>query len=279
MYTKIIGITGSTGFIGSNLLKELSKAHKVIVINLRDYADFDQLIYDLNKYKLTHFLNCVGGKSVGTSKLYPVEDFKSNVESPTKILYALSKCKNKIHFTHISSAGVYGEQSISNIYSFTFSPYANHKKIYDDLLISTTTENVDYLIVRPFSVYGPGLKKQLIWDSYRKFTSEETPIFFGTGNELRNFIYIDDLCSIIRLHIEKDSTGIIDVGSDEVQTIKEVLEIFVNVLGFNLDIKFNNIKDKGNPINLSEIQHKLKVPFNKYTSLLSGLKKYADWIK
>lgn len=279
MYTKKIGITGSSGFIGSSLKIELSKNFEVIEFNLRDYDNVDQLVADVDKFELTHFLNCIGGKSVGRSKSHPFEDFKSNVECPTKILYALNKCKCKIHFTHISSAGIYGEQNKDNFDEFTFSPYANHKKIFDNLLQSTTTQNINYLIVRPFSVYGPGLKKQLIWDSYKKFNSEETPVFFGTGNELRNFIYIDDLCSIIRMHIEENAIGIIDVGSDVVVKVKEVLEIFINVLGINSNLNFNNVKDKGNPINLSKIQNELKVPFNKYTSLQSGLKSYADWIK
>ena len=135
------------------------------------------------------------------------------------------------------------------------------------MLQSTTTQNIDYLIVRPFSVYGPGLKKQLIWDSYKKFTSKDTPVFYGNGKELRNFIYIEDLCIIIQEHISESITGVIDVGSSTVVSIKEVLETFKKVLGIDTIVNFNNIKDKGNPINLSEIQNELKIPFYKYTDL------------
>jgi len=280
MYTKIIGITGSSGFIGSNLKKTLSKDFKVIDINLREYKEIDSLVEVLNDLKITHFLNCIGGKSVGMSKLDPFGDFISNVTCPTFILYALGMCKNKIHFTNISSAGIYGEQNPDYIKDFTFSPYAIHKKIFDDLLKLTISENVEYLVVRPFSVYGPGLKKQLLWDAYKKFTTiNNSPVFYGTGNEVRNFIYIDDLCLIVKEHISQGVKGIIDVGSNKSLTIREVLDTFVSLLGKDINYNFNNIIDKGNPRDLSKTQNKLKVPFNNYTSFHEGLKKYINWIK
>tara|TARA_B100001059_G_scaffold99509_1_gene99102 strand:+ start:19624 stop:20463 length:840 start_codon:yes stop_codon:yes gene_type:complete len=278
MSNRIIGITGASGFIGSNCKKKLSKNFEVIEINLRNFNSIDDLTEHINKNQITHFLNCIGGKSVGYSKLYPLEDFKSNVECPLKILYALKRCKNKIHFTHISSAGVYGEQSINDQKNFIFSPYAIHKQAFDSLLQSTPLNNIEYLIVRPFSVYGPGLKKQLLWDSYHKFKSNQTSVFFGSGKEVRSFVYIDDLSTIISDHIDQGIKGIIDIGSKQIVNVGEVLNRFNKVLKLDASIKFNNLKDNGNPINLSKIQNEIKTEFNNYTSLEIGLKKYADWI-
>ena len=153
-------------------------------------------------------------------------------------------------------------------------------EIFDDLLKLTINENVECLVVRPFSVYGPGLKKQLLWDAYKKFTTiNNSPVFYGTGNEVRNFIYIDDLCLIVKENISQRVKGVIDVGSNKSLTIREVLDTFVSVLGKDINYNFNNITDKGNPRDLSKTQNKLKVPFNNYTSFHEGLKKYINWIK
>jgi UDP-glucose 4-epimerase len=198
MYTKTIAITGASGFIGSNLSRHLKIDFNVIEINIRDYKEVRELTNFLEKNKITHFINCIGGKSVGFSLKNPLFDFESNVSVGVFILHAISAVKFNIHFSHISSAGIYGEQNELFNEHFIFSPYATHKKIFEFSIQSLLKNN--FLIIRPFSVYGTGLKKQILFDAYKKFNKEKNVVFYGTGNEIRNFIYIDDLCEIIHKH-------------------------------------------------------------------------------
>ena len=49
-------------------------------------------------------------------------------------------------------------------------------------------------IIRLFSVYGNGLKKQLLWDACNKIINAKTEVeFWGTGEETRDFIHVDDV--------------------------------------------------------------------------------------
>ena len=75
------------------------------------------------------------------------------------------------------------------------SPYGYHKKIVEDLCQSYSEKySLKISVVRLFSVYGNGLKKQLLWDAYNKirYSSKEVE-FWGTGEETRDFIHIEDV--------------------------------------------------------------------------------------
>jgi UDP-glucose 4-epimerase len=57
-------------------------------------------------------------------------------------------------------------------------------------------QGVQATAVRLFSVYGPGLRKQLLWDAMVKFGQGRSD-FFGTGQEQRDWVHIDDVCGFM----------------------------------------------------------------------------------
>ena len=56
--------------------------------------------------------------------------------------------------------------------------------------------NKSVCILRIGSVFGPGLKRQFIYDACKKISNKKNQ-FFGTGNEERDWLYVDDLVSLI----------------------------------------------------------------------------------
>jgi len=58
--------------------------------------------------------------------------------------------------------------------------------------------------VRLFSVYGPGLRKQLLWDAMIKFGAGRAD-FFGTGRECRDWVHMDDVCRFMRCLLAQPS--------------------------------------------------------------------------
>ncbi len=64
--------------------------------------------------------------------------------------------------------------------------------------------------VRLFSVYGPGLRKQLLWDAMVKF-SQGRHDFFGTGQEQRDWVHIGDVCSFMTRLVKAPSQPGFDV--------------------------------------------------------------------
>jgi UDP-glucose 4-epimerase len=65
-------------------------------------------------------------------------------------------------------------------------------------------------VVRFFSVYGPGLRKQLLWDAMLKFGAGGSE-FFGTGAERRDWVHIDDVCRFIDRLLAVPQTSALDV--------------------------------------------------------------------
>ena len=280
MYTKVIAITGYNGFIGSNLCSKLKGKEKVVELNIRNFKSPEDLSKFLVINKVTNVINCIGGKTIGYSLKNPICDFDSNVQVTSLLVYSILMSETDIHLTHISSAGVYGEQDLNYKTKFKFSPYSIHKKISEEIIKLNFFNKNNYLIVRPFSVYGPGLKKQILWDAYHKFKEEnKNQIFYGSGNEVRNFIYIDDLCEIIINHSLNNVTGLIDIGSNEKIAIKQLLIIFSELLDVKANIQFNGISNNYNPNNLSEPINELIISHKNFLNIEFGLKKYINWIE
>ena len=60
------------------------------------------------------------------------------------------------------------------------------------------------------SVYGKGLKKQLLWDACKKImTSNKEATFMGTGQETRDFIHISDVLHLTDLLLDRNIKFII----------------------------------------------------------------------
>lgn len=86
--------------------------------------------------------------------------------------------------------------------------------------------------IRIFSAYGPGLKKQLLWDISQKLKADGALNLFGTGNETRDFIYIDDLVRLIDIAIRNSDfkADVLLAASGKEISIREVAETMVDLL-------------------------------------------------
>jgi len=96
------------------------------------------------------------------------------------------KFNNKCKYLHISSAAVYGNPKQLPVKETDncqpLSPYGWHKWM-SELICQEYFRlyNIRSLIVRPFSVYGPGLRKQLFWDLYGKAFGKNSSRFIRYG--------------------------------------------------------------------------------------------------
>src|SRR6185312_5873943 len=77
------------------------------------------------------------------------------------------------------------------------SPYGVHKKIAEDLCYSYARHfGARIALVRFFSVYGAGLRKQLLWDACNKLVVGDGR-FGGHGNEVRDWLHIEDAARLL----------------------------------------------------------------------------------
>lgn len=214
-----IAITGSNGFIGSNLKKYLLKNYAEI--NLIEINRAIREKSNRNQYTYNEFLSLKVESNIDIfihlgSPNYDYSNdnsIKSGIEDLTeRILSKLSKynCKKFIYF---SSCKIYGESSSKNIvYSEKtkpkpFTDYAKSKLNAESLVIKKSHENgYNYLIYRLPFVYGKNFKSNLA--NILKIIDLSLPML-SISNQLKlkkSFLSIENLMAIINENIKNDKT-------------------------------------------------------------------------
>jgi GDP-L-fucose synthase len=128
----------------------------------------------------------------------------------------------------------------------------------------------NFISVMPTNLYGPNDNYDLnnshvLPAMIRKFHEakvEEKDIveIWGTGTPMREFLYVDDLAdACVYLMNNYNSSEIVNIGTGEDLTIKDLAHLVKEVVGFNGDIYFNTDKPDGTPKKLSDVS-KLKHP-------------------
>jgi len=290
-------IIGSNGFIGSHCVDyftamgwdvygadvtaSLSKSYYKIEAQNADFSA------PFKEYQFEVCINASGSAHVGFSFEKPSQDFELNVVNVQKILIAIRDFNPSCKFINFSSAAVYGNPQFlpitENSICKPLSPYGFHK-LQSELLLTEYHKffGLNTCSLRVFSAYGPRLKKQLFWDLYQKALKSDFISLFGTGNETRDFIYIDDLLQIIALVIENSpfQGSIYNVASQVETTIAEAAQLFTNEFCPEKQIVFTGEVKVGDPNNWLAYMEKLKkYGFTPQYNLSLGLKKYAEWLR
>ncbi len=291
-------VVGGQGFIGSHLFKYFEKLGEEVWIcgvrnsNLKNYIllnrvnpDFNSLINISQKFDVC--INASGSSNVLFSFDNPDIDFELNLLNVNKLLTAFKKYSPETKFINLSSAAVYGnpktlpikeENSLNPI-----SPYGFHKLQSECLL----TEYVIFFglktcSLRIFSVYGEGIRKQLFWDLFTRYKENKNIELFGSGEETRDYIHIDDLLQAIFLVINnaKFQGEVYNVGSGISTSIIEAVGIFYKEIDEKIRFSFSKIQKPGDPLFWqSDISKILAFGFKQTVTLEEGLKRYAKWLK
>ena len=279
---KKILLTGAYGFLGSNLYESLKEKNKIYRIGR--YKKNKKV--SLHNLKKTNFffdivIHCAGASSVSKSVTNPKEDYKRTVESTKILLNYIKSHKKKIKLIFISSAAVFGNSIKKNLLK-PISPYGKNKLKSEKILIKNSKKlGFDLTIIRFFSLYGEGLKKQLLWDTINKLNKKNFE-FYGYGNEKRSWMHIKDAIKVIHLSIQKYQYGIkiINAPGKQILTNKNVVELIYK--NYNIKNKpfFNGITRKGDPAEQVLSNKDLKnLNFVQSINFQKGLNKYIKWFK
>jgi UDP-glucose 4-epimerase len=293
-------IIGSEGFIGGHCVDHFQSAgHKVWGVDLYEqpskrYAytkitrlspEFDEMFATVS---FDAVINAAGSGNVPYSMLHPVSDFEANCLDTVRTLDAIRKYQPHCKYIHLSSAAVYGNPEKLPIHEDDrkrpLSAYGWHKLISEQLCNEyTSVYHLHTAIIRPFSVYGEGLKKQLFWDIYQKLNNKPVSIeLHGTGKESRDFIHITDLVQGIECIIQKGRMEgeVYNLASGKETTIENAVAVFLGAWEKVPLYNFNGIVREGDPLNwcanTTELQ---KLGFKPAMDLKKGLTGLSEWMK
>jgi dTDP-glucose 4,6-dehydratase/UDP-glucose 4-epimerase len=232
-------------------------------------------------------LNATGAANVQFSFQQPLLDYSLNVANVYYILDAIRRYNQSCKFINLSSAAVYGNPATLPVNELhvlrPISPYGWHK-VYSEQICSEFFNlfGVPTISLRIFSAYGEGLKKQLLWDIYKKIQNSTGIIeLFGTGNETRDFIYVADILKAVHCIIDKDcfEGQAVNVASGSAVTVAEVATILVSYLKPSIEVKFTSHAKTGDPSYWqADIQVLKEMGFSPEYTLNEGIKKYALWL-
>jgi UDP-glucose 4-epimerase len=245
---KTILITGGLGYIGSHLIFNLlSYQHDIIVLDNKSNNYVDEIqgtttyIGDLNDVQLLqkifkkHSIDCIihlaAKKSVEESKTHSLDYYIENVSNTLNLL-KYSNCKNIIF---ASSASVYGDNDCCHITSTLHpnNPYAQTKVMCEQILkdIYDSTYNITILrIFNPIGYVFNGKLGENLLDKICRAIQDKSPLtIFNQGNDVRDFIYIEDVVRVIIKSIDNCGFNICNVGTGQGTSTNEILSYFPEI--------------------------------------------------
>jgi UDP-glucose 4-epimerase len=297
---KQAAVLGAAGFVGRHAARALAGAgYQVVGIGhgtwlrdeWRDWGLSEWHMSDISVESLLTYagkpevlIQCAGSGSVAFSMAHPAQDFRRSVDTTLAALDFVRLHAPDCRVALPSSAAVYGTAERMPIRIddplHPESPYGVHKKIAEDLCRSyARTFGVRAAIVRLFSVYGVGLRKQLLWDACTKLVQGEVE-FAGTGEELRDWLEVQDAAALLVTAAAQANADcpIVNGGTGESASVRTIVEGLSRALGLAVQPTFSGARRSGDPIGYeADITEARDWGWRAEQSLAGGLAAYAAW--
>jgi UDP-glucose 4-epimerase len=252
----MILLTGTSGFIGSVLLdKIIAKYGKNNVIALTSIKTnkCSYLLHNDYNFDKDFFIKSGYGNIntiIHAGAFIPKESNQSNdifgnissIINTSNILK--SNLPNLKNIIFLSTVDVYESSNVlTELSNVNPSTLYGHSKLYCEKLISTYSGNNHILhqILRIGHVYGPGEEafQKAIPVMLKKILNNETIQIFGSGNDIRSFIYIDNAVEAIINSIElKEFHGPINIVSNNKITIKDLAHLLIKIAKSKMNVEF-----------------------------------------
>jgi len=245
-----------------------------------------------------HLAAIVGG--IGANRARPAEFFYDNLMMGTQLLHE-SHQAGVPKFVAIGTVCAYPkfapipfqEADLWNGYpEETNAPYGLAKKM---MLVQSQTYRDQYgynsIFLLPVNLYGPG-------DNFDLQTSHVIPalirksleaqargddhiVAWGDGSPTREFLYAGDAAEAILLAAERYNDSMpVNIGSSNEIRIKELLELIVELTGFNGEIVWDTSKPNGQPRRKLDVSRAKELfGFESQTTFADGLRETIAWYR
>ena len=297
-----IYIAGHTGMVGSSILRKLkAQGYQNLIMRKHselDLADQKKVKDFFFKYKPDQvYLSAAKVGGIYANNTYPADFIYENLmiqnniinaaflNGVKKILFLGSSCI----YPKITNQPINEESLLSGKLEPTNSPYAMAKLTAIEIGNAMHLEYGHKVInLMPTNLYGPNdyfselnshVIPGLIMRMHKaKLNNDKEFLIWGSGNPLREFLHVDDLAKAIDTIIKSDtSESLINVGSSEEITIKELAKEIKLIVGYEGDLNFDSSKPDGNPRKLLDSTKINQLGWHPEIDLKSGLKNTYKW--
>lgn len=303
---KTILLSGGAGFLGTYFRKALANTECTLISldtveHASDAPNITCLTGDVNDVKdlknIDYIIHAAGFASPYYYDKYPLETIDSAIGGARALLEVTRQTKAR--FFLFSTSEIYGDPPNEELPTketyFGNVPTTGPRACYDESkrLAETITDiyqrkfGVDTVVVRPFNVYGPGMRP----NDYRvvptfihnALNGKPLPVF-AKGKQTRSFCYVTDAMDGFFAVLTKGKSGeTYNVGNDEREiTMKELAEEVVSIVP---DAKIEFIADAPG-YSLREPQRRLpdiskirELGYEPKVSLREGLTKCIDYAR
>lgn len=300
-----IYVAGHNGLVGSAITRLLKKEGYNNLL-LKIHAELD-LISQQKTFKLFEeespdyvFLAAAKVGGILANNTYPAQFIYSNLQIQTNVIHACYKFKVK-KLLFLGSSCIYPKFApqpmsedalLSGKLEPTNQPYAIAKIAGIIMCQSYNREyNRNFISVMPTNLYGPN-------DHYDLFNSHVLPALirkiheakknnlefveiWGTGSVRREFLYADDLAeACVFLMNNYDESDIINIGTGEDVSIKELAETIRDIIDYKGNFHFDTSKPDGTPRKLLNVDKLFKLGWKPKIDLKTGIElTYKDFLK
>jgi GDP-L-fucose synthase len=309
-----IYIAGHRGLVGSAIHRELlgqgytnvvTRTHEEL--DLRDELAVDAFFSDAKPEFVILAAAKVGGIFANNS--YPADFIRDNLIIQTNVIES-SRSSGVKRLLFLGSSCIYPKlspQPIKEEYLLTGPlestnrPYAIAKIAGIEMCWSYNRQyGTRYLAAMPTNLYGPGdnfdLANSHVLPALIRKTAEAKAsgasevVVWGTGTPRRELLYSDDLaeacCFLMNLDDERygsllveDAPPLINIGTGEDVTIRELAETVARVIGFDGKLVFDPAKPDGTPRKLMDVGRLHSLGWRHKTGLEQGIQRTWEAVR
>ena len=286
-----------------NLLEALENVE--VILHLAAMVGVGQSMYQPIRYLTTN--------AIGTANLYEVliekpeikKNIKKIVVASSKSIYGEGAYNCKEHETvypklrskeqlvekdwevrcpfckeYVKPVGITEEKPVQNLSLYALSKYDTERIAVD----FGTALGISTVAFRYFNVYGP---RQSLNNPYTgvaaifssRIKNNNPPIIFEDGDQIRDFIFVEDIARVNVLGLESNAEGVYNVGAEKPISILEIAKTLIDVFDSNIEPKITNeFRDGDNRHDFADSSKvKKELGFKPKCGPKGGFEKLVEW--
>jgi len=242
---KNVIITGTSGFVGNNLITDLKSNLSIHLTSISRKPDLeksnvslDEVIsyveYFTRKYTGSYYIHLAGKahdlKNISDDSEY----YEVNYELTKKLYDRFIADKSSLGFIYISSVKAIADE-VQGELDEEYDPapvtaYGKSKLKAEEYIFNNLVDGKEVYILRPCMIHGPGNKGNL--NLLFKIVQKGIPWPLGNFNNKRSFLSIDNFCYVIREILNNNiSQGVYNLADDEALSTNQIVEMISEQLG------------------------------------------------